>query len=397
MSLALNGGDVLKAVCTELGTDLTSDNRVEPLLDSLRGRRVLIVLDNCEHVIATCADLSRSLLQACSDVRVLATSRQVLAVDGEVVCATPPLSLPAENETSAERLRQSEAACLFLERVAASVPAFALTAAAVPSVAEICRHLDGVPLALELAAARVRSVGLNEVASIARDHLRLLNLRANRLSLPARQRSLRASLDWSFDLLVDTERVLLQQMALLSGQSTLHDVQRLCTLREVSSDAASVRDILDNLVAQSLLLVEHDERSTRYWLPGTVRHYALEQVAAPRQDRAWPSSQIQPRRFRGRLTPREQQVLSLLARGCSNKEIGAELAISGATARVHVEHILAKLDLRSRTQAAVWALRCGLRHGDMDGQVGGVHRQGGATNQWSQSDDEPSCLPWWGF
>jgi DNA-binding CsgD family transcriptional regulator len=131
-------------------------------------------------------------------------------------------------------------------------------------------------------------------------------------------------------------------------------------------------------------------------IAGMVRHNERGTATAR------PPGPTQPRRFRGPLTPREQEVLSLVARGYSNKEIGAELTISDATARVHVEHILAKLDLRSRTQAAVWALRRGFLPGGMDGQVAGqvagLHLQkGGTTSQWSRPDSEASCLPWWGY
>jgi predicted ATPase len=204
MSLVLDGGDVLGTLATALAADQSQANPVERLLDRLRARRALIVLDNCEHVIETCAELTRSLLKNCRDLRILATSRQVLAVDGEVVCRTPPLSLPLENETSAARLRQSEAACLFLERVAAAVPAFTLRDVDVPCVADICRRLDGIPLALELAAQRVRSLGLGEVAAVVRDHKRLVNL-----------------------MLADAERVLHQRLALLDRGVAKHYSARL--------------------------------------------------------------------------------------------------------------------------------------------------------------------------
>ena len=312
-------------------------------------RQQLVILDTCEHLVGACGELALSLLQAHADVHVLATSREVLRVAGEAVVPVPPLSVPATHETAADKLRQSEAGCLFLDRLAISAPEVALTPDAVAGVADLCRRLEGVPLALELAASRVRGLGIDGVGALARDLTRLLDLAGRDTSAPARHRTLRASLDWSFSVLAEAERRVLYRLAALDTGWTLAEAQAACG---VDNLAMGLADVLDSLVAKSLVNVEHRSTQTQYSLLECVRHYTLEhaEVSASR------SGCVPPRAGSVPLTPREREVLSLLARGCSNKEIGASLAIANATARVHVEHILTKLDLRSRTQAAVWAL-----------------------------------------
>jgi predicted ATPase/DNA-binding CsgD family transcriptional regulator len=338
LSLALDRASVRRAV----GNFRAFDTRPQ-----------LIVLDNCEHVLEAAAELCRSVLECCPNVFLLATSREVLGLPGEVVWPAPLLSLPREYETCVHRLQQSEAARLLLERSAAALPGYTLADQEVAHVAEICRRLEGVPLALEFAAARVRSLGMAELASLLRDQAPLLNLGARHPIGPSRQHSLRASLEWSFRLLADSERVLLRRLASFEDGWTLREAQAVHSRGYLSADLVSVA--LDALVAKSLVYVERCGAGVRYRVLESLRQYTLEQPDASVEPARPPQTPL--RSLRAPLSPRELEVLSLVARGCSNKEIGTELTIAEATARVHVEHILTKLDLRSRTQAAVWALQ----------------------------------------
>jgi DNA-binding NarL/FixJ family response regulator len=223
-----------------------------------------------------------------------------------------------------------------------------------PYVAEICCRLEGVPLAIELAAAHVRGWGVSGVAHLARDPARMLDLDARGVGLPPRQRSLRASHDWSVAVLTDRDRLVLSRLANLPNGWTVPQAEAACAQANLSAE--SVYAALDDLIARSLVGVEQDGPAAHYSLLNSLRHYALGKAeAAP-----WQIA----------LTPREQQVLALVARGHSNKEIGSTLAIADATARAHVEHILTKLNLRSRTQAAVWALSRGVDSGRTDYPVG---------------------------
>ena len=349
--------DVLAAVADELHIELGA-GRIDALASKLRDSQLLVLLDNCDHVREASATFSRLLLERCPRAHVLATSREVLRVSGEAVWTVPPLSLPDPGESTVEGLLLSDAAHLFVERVDAAMPGFNLSKDDIRLVVEICQRLDGVPLALELAAARARSLGLRQLTSLLGDPGGMLNLSAQTAELP-RHRSVRACIDWTYDLLEQRERFLLGRVSLLSGSWTFHDVERACV--DTSLAASHVVDVLDTLVSKSLIVVTHQAAGTRYWVLELIRQYALERLAA--SDTAALSHGrlgALPHPLDGQLTPREHDVLELVARGCSNREIGAALVISEATARVHVEHILAKLALRSRTQAAVWALQRGL-------------------------------------
>ena len=228
----------------------------------------LIIMDNCEHFVGLCTELAVSLLHASPDVHVLATSREVLRVAGEAVVPVPPLSTPAAHETSADRLRQSEAGWLFLDRLTTSAPELALTSDVVPGVADLCCRLEGVPLALELAAARVRSLGMHEVGVLAHDLTRLLDLGGRDTSDPAHHRTLRSSLDWSFGVLADGERRALYRLAALESGWTLAEAQAACAAEHV---AVVISDVVDSLVAKSLINVEHGRTSTRYSLLDSSR------------------------------------------------------------------------------------------------------------------------------
>jgi predicted ATPase len=197
------------------------------LAEAIGDRRILLVLDNCEHLIEPCARLADSLLRACGLLRVLATSRELLGTTGEVTWPVPALSLPPADPTPAlDSLAASEAVRLFAERAGAVRPEFELTDANAAAVARICRRLDGVPLALELAAARLRALSPDQIANRLDDRFRLLT-GSNRTAVP-RHQTLTAAVTWSYDLLGEAERVLFRCLSVFAGGWTLEAAEAVC-------------------------------------------------------------------------------------------------------------------------------------------------------------------------
>jgi predicted ATPase/DNA-binding SARP family transcriptional activator len=242
---------------------------LEAIIEAVCGERVLVVLDNCEHLVRDCAELVDGLLRGCPMVRVLATSREALGVPGETAWLVPPME-------------QDEAVRLFAERAQSALPSFALTDSNLPAVREICRRLDGIPLAIELAAARVRVLSPDQIAGRLNDAFRLLGS-GSRMSLP-RHRTLRATMEWSFNLLGAREQVLLRRLAVFAGTFDLDAVERVC-----SGDPLDVEDILDGvaaLVDRSLIIMEGGEAQTRYRLLETVRQYGRERLVDAREAEA---------------------------------------------------------------------------------------------------------------
>jgi predicted ATPase/DNA-binding CsgD family transcriptional regulator len=466
---------------------------VTALGSKLRDRTLLLILDNCEHLLAGSADLASTLLEAYPRVHVLATSRRPLGVSGEYSWSVPPLSLPRSATAEREEVESSEAVRLFVARARIRAPQFTLTERNLRLVADICRHLDGLPLALELAAAHVEGMDLADIASRVTTGL-ALRIRGPRTAHP-RQQTLHASLDWSCALLTEPERVLFRRLAVFAACWTLEGA------RFVVSDAAlpstSVGALLERLVSSSLVMMSTGSGAVRFGMLETVRHYAREQlVEAHEADRlrtrhaeylvqlaelyepelmtaehaallkveqheiraalnwalesreaelgvrlveavgrsvagerpaeavrlaasaaalrtklgvsGWPrdtrrspawlaDAQIALGRSDyqsawsaghglseadtlklveavlsrpsapvegpiGQLTQREMEVAVLLAGGMSTAEIARELVVSVATVRVHVEHILGKLDLHSRTQLVLWVREHGTTH-----------------------------------
>jgi predicted ATPase/DNA-binding CsgD family transcriptional regulator len=245
---------------------------LEALVDRVGKQRLLLVLDNCEHLASACAALAEALLRRCADVRLLVTSREVLGVSGEVIWRLPPLSLPAPApHTGRAELGRSEAVALFVERARAAEPSFTLAAANAPSVAEICRRLDGLPLALELAAARVRTLGPEQLASRLDDRFRVLV--DGPRSSPAHHRTLLTTIDWSYALLTEAERRLFARLAVFVGGWTLEAAEAVC-----SDGGIAVRDILPllgRLIDRSLVVTETGDR---YRLLETLREYAADRL-----------------------------------------------------------------------------------------------------------------------
>ena len=456
-------------------------------------RALLLILDNCEHLLAGSADLASTLLEAYPRLHVLATSRRPLRVSGEYVWSVPPLSLPRSATAEREEVESSEAVRLFVARAHIRAPQFTLTKRNLRLMADICRHLDGLPLALELAAAHVEGMDLADIAARVTTGL-ALRIRGPRTAHP-RQQTLHASLDWSCALLTEPERVLFRRLAVFAAGWTLEGA------RFVVSDAAlpstSIGVLLESLVSSSLVTMSTASGAVRFGMLETVRQYAREQlVEAHEADRLrtrhaeylvqlaelydpelmtaehaalleveqheirsaltwalesreaelglrlveavgrsvagerpveavrlaasaaalrtklgvsdWPrdtrrspawlaDAQIALGRNHyqsawsaghglteadtlklveavmsrpsapvegpiGQLTRREMEVAVLLAGGMSTAEIARELVVSVATVRVHVEHILGKLDLHSRTQLVLWVREHGMTH-----------------------------------
>ena len=247
----------------------------DALTDALRHREILLVLDNCEHLIEACADLVAALLLEAAGLRVVATSREALGVTGETVFRVPSLSLPEESMVSAEALVDAEATHLFLDRARALDPTFTPTHGNASSIARICQRLDGIPLAIELAAARVIVLSVEQIETRLQDRFRLLIGGAR--TAVARQRTLEATVDWSYDLLSIVERQLLCRLSVFPASWTLDAAERVCGGDAI--DEQDVLDLLSRLVSKSLVAVDLETvGERRYRFLETVRQYARERL-----------------------------------------------------------------------------------------------------------------------
>ena len=246
---------------------------LEALLRFVKERELFVILDNCEHLLQTCAGLATQLLQAGPQLRILATSREPLHVTGETTYAVPALAVPEPSQTFVlADLERIEAASLFMDRARCAQPALQLTQQNAAAVVSICRRLDGIPLALELAAARVRAISVDNIAARLDDRFSLLT-RGDTTALP-RQQTLRALIDWSFDLLNQSERALLRRLAVFAGGWTLEAAEVVGAGGEVAR--IDVLGLLTNLVEKSLVTLEAD--GERYRLLETVRQYAQKRL-----------------------------------------------------------------------------------------------------------------------
>ena len=246
------------------------------LLDTLRDRALLLVLDNCEHLIAACAELVEALLREAPGLRILATSREALGVSGETVCRVPSLSLPeAMALVNVDALVDSEATQLFIERARAVDSAFAPTPDNSNSIARICRRLDGIPLAIELAAARVVVLSPEQIEARLQDRFRLLTGGAR--TAVARQRTLEATVDWSYQLLSDVEQRLFSRLSAFPAAWTLAAAEHVCGGDGINEH--DVLDLLSRLVSKSLVVVDSEfAGERRYRFLETVRQYARERL-----------------------------------------------------------------------------------------------------------------------
>src|SRR5580704_2313776 len=268
-------GLVPSAVAAALGLKVTGEISAVSVARAVGGRHLLLVLDNCEHVIDVAANLAETFTRLCPRTTIVATSREVLRIDGEAVYRVPPLEVPAPEQAAPDYIMQYGAVELFVARIKALNAGFTPTAEDLASIAAIGRHLDGMPLAIELAAASAAALGIEQVSAGLRDRFALLT-RGRRTALP-RQRTLRATLDWSHELLPDTERRLLRRLAVFPGGFTIDAATAVMT--NTGFDASAVLDGIANLVAKSWVALDKSGDNARWTLLETIRAYALQKLA----------------------------------------------------------------------------------------------------------------------
>jgi predicted ATPase/DNA-binding SARP family transcriptional activator len=265
---ALVPQEVAATVRIEKGPDRPA---AEELREYLRSRQLLLLLDNCEHLVGPCADLVSDLLRACPELRVLATSREPLGTHGERCEVVSPLPLPAAGASGADVVTCASVR-LLLDRAIAVRPELEATPMALTAAATIARELEGLPLAIELAAGRARALTLDEIASRLDDRLRLL--RSPDRAPVVRHQTLTATMDWSYDLLTEDEREVLRSLSVFAGRFTLDAVAQICR----DGDAETALDVIDRLVATSLVVAEDAGGAMRYRLLETVRRYAADRL-----------------------------------------------------------------------------------------------------------------------
>jgi len=270
---------VVATAADVLGVRETPGQPLEPTLaNAVGGRTMLLVLDNCEHLASACANLADTLLRACPGLRILATSQEGLGVSGELLWRIPTLSVPdlrSPRQAIKEFAGRFEAVRLFVERAAASHPTFSLTDANAGVVAQICHRLDGIPLAIELAAVRVKILPLDKILARLEDRFQLLT-GGSRTALP-RQQTLRAAVDWSYEHLSDKERALLDRLGIFAGGCTLEAAEEICSWDGIEPD--EVLDLLTHLADKSLVgPTEERDGGMRYGLLETIRAYAQERA-----------------------------------------------------------------------------------------------------------------------
>lgn len=300
---------------------------VDTLIDFLQQTRILLILDNCEHLVEAAAQLTDSLLRACPKLHILVSSREELGIGGETAYRVPSLSVPDQKSLSRlENLNQYEAVRLFIERAISAQPNFSVTNQNAPALAQTCYRLDGIPLAIELAAARVKVLTLEQIASRLDDRFSLLT-GGSRTALP-RQQTLRATIDWSYNLLSPAEQKLLERLAVFARGSTLEAVEAVC-----GSDGIEVPDVLDllaQLVNKSLVVVEEANQGARYRLLETIRQYGWEKLESQGQWKA--------------VRTRHAVYFGTLAKAEGPKLIGPEVAIGSAHLEREHANLRAALD-----------------------------------------------------
>ena len=275
LSAVPDSAALLGAMATAFGIEERALAHLEGrLVRVLRPQRRLVILDNCEHLSGACAALAALLLRSCPELTILVTSRESLALAGEITWRVPPLAFPSRGESlRLQELESFDAVALFRARAQAARPGFAIGDADAGAVVSICRQLDGIPLALELAAARVAAMSVGEIADRLTGCLELL---AGSGGGPARHQTLRASIEWSYRLLAEDERALLHRLAVFSAGWTLDAAESVCTGASVGARRAA--RLLAALVDKSLVQAEWSAAGTRYRLLETIRLYAFERL-----------------------------------------------------------------------------------------------------------------------
>lgn len=267
---------VSQTVAAALGVSERSGLSLDAaLVEHVRGRRILLLLDNCEHLLDACARTAHELLRNSPSLRIIATSREPLGISGENQLQLAPLASPDPAAVrGADEALASDAVRLFVDRALAVHPGFALTDRNAAAVCQICRRLDGIPLAIELAAARVRALPVDQIASRLDDRFRLLT-GGSRMAV-TRHQTLRATLDWSYDLLSAEERAVLRRLSVFAGGMSLEAAEQVCAGTTIARD--DVLDLMARLVDKSLLVLDESGPSSRYRLLDMVRQYAREQL-----------------------------------------------------------------------------------------------------------------------
>jgi predicted ATPase/DNA-binding SARP family transcriptional activator len=272
-------GDVAQATLAALGLrdallgDAPSAEPTDRLIAAIRDREALLILDNCEHVIESAAMFAHRVLGECQRLRILATSRESLGITGEALWVLQPLALPAGDAGPGE-IEHSPAVQLLRDRAGAVRPDLAADTSTLATMARVCRALDGMPLAIELAAARLRTMSIDQLASRLDDRFRLLT-GGSRTALP-RHRTLRAVIDWSWELLTDAERMVLRRLSVFSGGASLEAAERVCAGDVVKQE--QVLDLLTALTEKSLLITQ-GSGAPRYRMSGTIKEYAAQRLA----------------------------------------------------------------------------------------------------------------------
>lgn len=289
-----DSGQVARALAKTLGVREVPDQPLNQTIANFVGdKQMLLVIDNCEHLIAASAQLTAELLAHCPNLQILTTSRESLNVAGETLWQAPALAAPDPKKLGlVDLLLQFESIKLFVERASAVQPGFALTPANAQAIAEICQHLDGIPLAIELAAARVKVLSVEQIAAYLRGALgaRFALLTRGSRAAPLRQQTLRAAIDWSYDLLDDTERLLFRLVAIFRDGFTIETLEQVVgsglpdTLPVIANSqrkTLNLLDVLTQLVDKSLVIVEQLGGQNRYCTLETLREYALERYPTP--------------------------------------------------------------------------------------------------------------------
>lgn len=270
-----DGAAVAPALAAVLSVDRTAMEATDTVVEALRTRQTLLLLDNCEHLVGAVAPLVEAVLRRCPDVRVLATSRERLRFSGERVWPLHPLDTPGAGVMNPDAAARSPALALFVARARSVRPDFRLTADNVAAVVEICRRLEGLPLAIELAAARTASMSPADIATRLDAPLRLLT--GGPRTADPRQRSLRGAVQWSYALLTEPERILFARLSTFAGGATLEALEAVCADSVVATDG--VVEVVHSLVDKSLVTAEDTSDSVRYTMLETLRDYASERLA----------------------------------------------------------------------------------------------------------------------
>lgn len=298
---------VPSTVASILGLKISGETiSADSVAQAIAAQRMILVLDNCEHVVDAVANLTEVLVRRCPHTTILATSRETLRIDGECVFRVQPLAVPAAESADPDHILGHSAVELFVTRAQAQVPDFSPPAGHLTTIGTICRRLDGIPLAIEFAAARAAMLGVQQVTTDLRDRFALLT-RGRRTALP-RHRTLRAALDWSHDLLAEAERLLLRRLAIFPAGFTLDAA--IAVMADTGLSPAAVTDNVVNLVTKSLVMPDASDSGGRWYLLETIRAYALEKLSECGEELS--TARLHAEFFRGIIIPNTAEPISSL-------------------------------------------------------------------------------------